>query len=79
MEDKLAKRRERAQTAFDGLVTLKEYVQTELDKFGVKSFEEIETELARLQGEYRLVDDLLPKTKKKSVPANVIDAESIKK
>lgn len=76
MEDKLAKRREQAQAIFDALVTLKEDVQTKLDKFGVKNFDEIETELARLQGEYRLVDDLLKAKPKKSKAANVIEAET---
>lgn len=83
MEDKLVERREKAENIFNELVKLKEYVSAKLKDYNVSDYDEIETELARLQGEFRLVEDLLVESavKIKTSPpsANVIDAEPVAK
>lgn len=67
MEDKLQARRAQAEDSFNLLVKQKELKEQEIN--------DIDTELARLQGEYRLVDDLLVKGKpsKVSPKPDVID------
>lgn len=53
MKDKLLARREKAKKSFDTLAKQREGV--------VENLNNIDAELNRLQGEYRLVDDLIGK------------------
>lgn len=64
MEQKLIARREQAEASFNSLTKQKEQKEQEI--------KDIDTELIRLQGEYRLVDDLL---NKEIQEANVIDVD----
>lgn len=71
MEKKLLARRKQAEDSFNTLAQQK--IQKE------KEINEIETELARLQGEYRLVDDILNKkaeASKVSPKPEVIDVDA---
>lgn len=68
MQDKLIARREQAEASFNALVKQREQKEQEI--------KEIDVELNRLQGEYRVVDDLLKTTAKPSKvspKAEVID------
>lgn len=62
MQDELTKRRASAEITFNELIKLKEHVDTKLAELSVISYQDVETELARLQGEYRVIDALLEKT-----------------
>lgn len=64
MEEKLIARREQAESSFSLLVKQKEQKEAEI--------KEIDTELIRLQGEYRLTDDLLNRSSD-TPEAEVID------
>lgn len=59
MEDELTNRRVIAESTFADLTKQKQQKEAEL--------REIDTELVRLQGEYRLIDDLLNKKAEPSV------------
>jgi hypothetical protein len=65
MENKLAERRIQAENSFNALSKQKEQKEAEL--------KDIDTELLRLQGEWRLIDDLLKK--QKPTEAEVIDVD----
>lgn len=78
MED-LQVRRTKAEETFNNLTKQKERKQEELN--------DIDTELARLQGEWRLLNDLIaeqtpedgpPKKDKKAKVADTIDATDVK-
>lgn len=74
MQDKLIARGEQAEASFNALVKQREQKEQEI--------KDIDTELNRLQGEWRLVDDLLnSKTKpsKVSPKAEVIDVQEATK
>lgn len=58
MEDQLKARRQSAENTFAALVEQKKQKQAEMD--------ELDAEMNRLQGEWRLVNDLLIKPKKKA-------------
>lgn len=63
MNDKLKERRDKAEEQFKVLAEQKAQKEQEFNK----EINEIDTELARLQGEWRLVNDLLTDTKTKNV------------
>lgn len=67
----LEARRLEVETQFNALQTNKANLQAQMD--------EAEAELARFQGEYRLINDLLSKFEepKKSKKANVIDVTAV--
>jgi len=79
MEQDLQARRVQAENSFNELVKLKDEVELKLKTLGVASFAEIDTELARLQGEARLVDDLFKAKPPVSPTAEVIDATAVDK
>lgn len=78
MSKQLAARKQQSEDSFNKLQAFKSEVLEKLKAFGLGSFTEIEEELLRLQGEYRLIEELLDKPSAKpskvSPTPEVIDA-----
>lgn len=76
-------RRQQAEDSFNNLQNSIKSIYAELKKYDVESLTEAETELSRLQGEYRILQELIAKApddepkKKVSPKAEVIDASEI--
>lgn len=81
MEQELLARREQAESAFNAMQNSITSIKSELRKYGVETLEEAHEELMRLQGEYRLVNELISKTTQSIVSpeANVVDVDTAKK
>lgn len=79
MTKELKARKAQTETVFNDLQNFKNEVQEKLKIFGLTDFNDIEAELARLQGEYRVLEELLTKKaepSKVSPKADVIDVEA---
>lgn len=61
MQQELLDRRAQAEAAFNNLQTTIQNVKAKLREYGVETLEEAHEELMRLQGEFRVVNDLLNK------------------
>lgn len=61
MEEKLAARRQQVEGMFSELVDLRDYVGRRLKELNLEGFDQVNTEMARLQGEVRLIEELLEK------------------
>ncbi len=68
MQEDLLARRQQAEDSFNSLVKDKETKQLEMDQ--------LDTEMARLQGEWRLVNDLLDKLSKEKPKKSNISKEA---
>lgn len=79
MTKELKARKAQAEAVFNNLQNFKNEVQEKLKAFGLDNFGDIESELARLQGEYRVLEELLTKKaepSKVSPKADVIDVDA---
>lgn len=79
MTKDLKARKAQAEAVFNNLQNFKNEVQEKLKAFGLDNFGDIEAELARLQGEYRVLEELLTKKaepSKVSPEADVIDVDA---
>lgn len=68
-KDMLKKRQDNSSSKFKELVEIKEQLVQSLQKHGLENLQDLDNELLRLQGEYRLVEDLL--NKKPAKPSKV--------
>lgn len=81
MNNELIARRDKAGVAFDDLQQAVQRAKAELRSKGVETFEEAHEELMRLQGEFRVINDLMnkPETPPVSPDPATIDVEAAEK
>lgn len=79
MKKDLLARRKQAEDTFNVLKNSIGLIEAELAKYGMSSLEEAKDELVRLQGEHRLISELLDQAApvKASSKADVVDATGV--
>lgn len=80
MQKELQARRAQAESVFNDLQQFKNEVIEKLKSFGLNEFNEVDSELLRLQGDYRTINGLLnkpvAKPSKVSPEAETVDVDA---
>lgn len=73
-KDDLSKRRQAAETKFEELTKFVQQTQNSLKGFGLENYSDVQAELNRLQGEYRVLTEQIDEPEQ-TVPAKAKVAE----
>lgn len=78
MKQDLINRRSEAEGAFNDIKTSFDSIMAELGKYKAESISDLETEMHRLQGEFRVLNELIDKTPEDPVQPSEAEIVSTK-